>query len=213
MAVTLYYGSGSPYAWRVWLALEHKGIPYEFKLLSFSEGDTRKPDFAALNPRQKVPVVVDGDFSLYESIAILEYLEERWPERPRLYSADLRERAVQRRLVLEADDYLSTAMDKVIQAIMAPPKGEDAASILAEGTAALRSELERWDELLTGDYLTGALSAADFTLYPRMALIPRFAKRKPEAVPADLIGPKLQAWMQRMEALPVVQKTWPPHWK
>ena len=32
MATTLYYGSGSPYAWRVWLALEHKQIPYEFKL-------------------------------------------------------------------------------------------------------------------------------------------------------------------------------------
>jgi glutathione S-transferase len=35
MAVTLYYASGSPYAWRAWLALERKGIPYRHKLLSF----------------------------------------------------------------------------------------------------------------------------------------------------------------------------------
>lgn len=118
MALTFYYGSGSPYAWRVWLALEHKGIPYDFKLLSFSEGDTRKPDFTAVNPRQKVPAIVDDGFALYESVAIMEYLEERWPDRPRLYSAALRERAVQRRLALEADDYLSEAMDKVIQAIL-----------------------------------------------------------------------------------------------
>jgi len=213
MAVTFYYGSGSPYAWRVWLALEHKAIPYEFKLLSFSEGDTRKPDFTALNPRQKVPVIVDDGFVLYESLAILEYLEDRWPDRPRLYSTDARERAVQRRLMLEADDYLSSTMDKVIQAILSPPKGEDAADIVAEGTTALQAELARWNTLVGGDYLVGALSAADFTLYPRLALIPRFAKRKPDAVPADLIGPKLQAWMVRMEKLPVVQKTWPPHWK
>lgn len=213
MALAFYYGSGSPFAWRVWLALEHKGIPYDFKLLSFSEGDTQKPDFTALNPRQKVPVIVDDGFALYESVAILEYLEESWPDRPRLYSADRRERALQRRLVLEADGYLGEAMDAVIQAILSPPKGEDAAKAMAKGVAALQAELARWEALLEGDYLVGGVSAADFTLYPRMALIPRFAKRKPDAVPTGLIGPRLQAWMARMEALPVVRKTWPPHWK
>ena len=49
MALTLYYGSGSPYAWRVQLALECKAIAYERKVLSFSAGDTRKPEFIALN--------------------------------------------------------------------------------------------------------------------------------------------------------------------
>ena len=34
MALDFYYGSGSPYAWKVWLVLEHKGIPYNFRLLS-----------------------------------------------------------------------------------------------------------------------------------------------------------------------------------
>lgn len=36
MSITFYYGSGSPYAWRVWLALEHKRLPYELTVLSFS---------------------------------------------------------------------------------------------------------------------------------------------------------------------------------
>ena len=75
----LYYGSGSPYAWRVQLALEHKALPYERKVLSFSAGDTRKPEFLALNPRHRVPVLVDGDFVLYESNAIVEYLDEAYP--------------------------------------------------------------------------------------------------------------------------------------
>ena len=79
MSIVLYYGSGSPYAWRVQLALEHKALPYERKVLSFSAGDTRKPEFLALNPRHRVPVIVDGDFVLYESNAIVEYLDEAYP--------------------------------------------------------------------------------------------------------------------------------------
>ena len=58
MALTFYYGSGSPYAWKVWLALEHKGIPYEFKLLSFDAGDTKKPEFLQVNPRAQVPAIL-----------------------------------------------------------------------------------------------------------------------------------------------------------
>ena len=54
---------------------------YELKVLSFSAGDTRKPEFIALNPRHQVPVLVDGDFVLYESNAIVEYLDEAYPGR------------------------------------------------------------------------------------------------------------------------------------
>src|SRR5207245_1713250 len=60
MALTLYYGSGSPYAWRAQLGLEHKALAYELKILSFSAGDTRKPEFVALNPRTQVPVLLDA---------------------------------------------------------------------------------------------------------------------------------------------------------
>ena len=81
MGITLYYGSGSPYAWRVQLALEHKALAYELKVISFSAGDTRKPEFLALNPRHRVPVLVEDDFVLYESSAIVEYLDEAYPGR------------------------------------------------------------------------------------------------------------------------------------
>jgi glutathione S-transferase len=84
MALRFYCGSGSPPAWKVWLALEHKQIPYELVLLSFQDGDLKKADFLAKNPRGKVPLLEDGAFLLWESAAILEYLEERFPERPLL---------------------------------------------------------------------------------------------------------------------------------
>ena len=43
MALDFYYASGSPYAWRVWLALTYKAIPFDWKLLSFDAGDLQKP--------------------------------------------------------------------------------------------------------------------------------------------------------------------------
>ena len=100
MAITFYYGSGSPYAWRVHLALEHKALPYDRKILSFAAGDTRKPEFVALNPRHRVPTITDGDFTLYESNAIVEYLDEAYPGRGQpLFPGDAKSRALIRRLV------------------------------------------------------------------------------------------------------------------
>jgi len=75
-----HYLSGAPYAWRVWLALELKRIPYELKTISHDGGDFKSPAFFALNPRQRVPVIVEDGFALYESAAIVEYLEDKQPE-------------------------------------------------------------------------------------------------------------------------------------
>ncbi len=66
MSARFYYGSGSPYAWQVWLALEHRGIPYHRKTLSFDAGDLKAAEFGALNLRRRVPVLVDDDFVLTE---------------------------------------------------------------------------------------------------------------------------------------------------
>ena len=69
-------------------------------MLSFAAGDTRKPEFVALNPRHRVPTIVDGDFVLYESNAIVEYLDEAYPGRGQpLFPGDARNRALVRRLI------------------------------------------------------------------------------------------------------------------
>ncbi len=82
---------------------------------------------------------------------------------------------------------------------------------IAAGYADVRKELAAWETASSGEYLAGPLSAADFTLYPYVALVLRIAKRKPAAT--GLVGPMVSAWMRRMETLPCTQKTWPPHWK
>jgi glutathione S-transferase len=211
--LTFYYGSGSPFAWRVWYALEHKGIPYDMKTLSFDKAEHKRPDFLALNPRGKVPAIVDDGFALYESAAIIEYLEDKKPGEPRLFAADLRQRAVQRRMMREADQYVAPALS-ALALLLRPAAGEPASpDKLAAATAALRTEAALWEAGLSGDYLAGALSAADFTLYPQIALVQRFLGNAKAAAPTPILGPKLTAWAKRMAALPITQKTLPPHWK
>ena len=212
MALTFYYGSGSPYAWRVWLALEHKHIAYELKTMSFSAGDLRKPEYLAINPRHKVPAIVDEGFALYESAAIVEYLDEQYPGL-KLFPGDVRQRALVRRMVQEADQYYALAMEKLVdQVLFTAPDKWDAGKI-SDGRQGVAKELSLWEGLVRGDYLAGELSAADVTLYPLIALSVRMEKRKPDLDLRSAIGPRIAAWMKHIEALPYFQKTWPPHWK
>ena len=63
--------------------------------------------YLALNPRGKVPVLVDEDFSIYESSVILEYLEDKYPDVcANLFPQDIQSRTLSRRLINEIDCYL-----------------------------------------------------------------------------------------------------------
>jgi glutathione S-transferase len=214
LALTLYYGSGSPYAWRVQLGLEHKALPYELKLLSFSAGDTLKPEFLALNPRHQVPVLVDGAFSLYESNAIVEYLDEAYPGRGApLLPGDAKTRALVRRLILEVDHHYSVESDKLLdQALWKKPEERDA-KVIAESRQEIVGELGKFASTMRGDYLTGPLSAADFAFYPMVAFLRRAQIKLPDLDADGMLPPAIAAWKARIEALPFFDKTIPPHWK
>ena len=213
MALIFYYGSGSPYAWRVWLALEHKAIAYELKAVSFSAGDLAKPEFAALNPRRKVPTITDGDFALYESAAIVEYLEEQYSTGKMLFSGSVRHRAVIRRLVREADEYLAHALERLVDQVLFTKQEKWNLQEIAAAREAFVKELGIFEGYLRGDWFGGELSAADLTIYPIVALCVRMEKKKPDINVSGAIGPKIAAWMKRIEALPYFDKTYPPHWK
>jgi glutathione S-transferase len=182
--------------------------------MSYDAGDFRSPEFAALNPRRRVPVIVEDDgFALYESAAIVEYLEERSQDGARLFSADPRERAIQRRMVREADQYFATELEHLVEAVLFTPPERRSQERIDAAWQGMRAELALWEGLIQGDWLAaGGLSAADFTLFPEIALGRRIAQRNPGLTRGELLGPRLQAWTARMEALPVVRKTWPPHW-
>jgi glutathione S-transferase len=215
MAIVLYYGSGSPYAWKVQLALEHKALPYERRVLSFSAGDTRKPEFIALNPRHRVPTIDDDGFVLYESNAIVEYLDEQYPGRGApLFPGDARSRALVRRLVCEVDSYFSPALDQVTDELFGKKPEERDPARIAKGRAAVVDEIAMFTRSLRGPFLAGPLSAADFALYPLVAFVYRAQEvRMPELNADGMLTPELRAWKARVEALPYLASTIPPHWQ
>ena len=101
MAFTLYYVSGSPFSWRVYLALEHKQADFSARLISFDKNEHKTPEFLAISPRHQVPVITENGFALYESSAIVEYIEERFPEGPSLFPGGQKGRALVRQWVSE----------------------------------------------------------------------------------------------------------------
>lgn len=214
MALTLYHVSGSPFSWRVMLALEHKQVPYEAKLMSFSQGDLRTPEYLAINPRSQVPAITDDDFSLYESNAILRYLDERFSDGPSLFPGDARQRALGQRLVDEVDNYVGTQHRRLAGELFF--KGDPAQrdqGVIADAVTKVKAELQHFESQLTADYFVGSLSAADYALYPFAAALPRFELRDASLGLTAAMGPELKAWMGRIEALPYFDKTFPPHWR
>lgn len=215
MALVFHYGSGSPFAWRVWLALEHKGVPYEARRVRFDKDGTKGPAFLAVNPRGRVPAIEHDGMALRESAVILEYLEDRFPTPP-LLPGDARGRARVRLLAREADEYLYPALRRILgQTLFAPGGGGagDPAEIAA-GREATGAECARLEGEVAGTFLAGEEpTLADFTLYPHLRLLRRLGERMPEHAADDLIGPRLAAWMGRVEALPYFERTLPPHWR
>ena len=211
MAITFYTGSGSVPGWKVHLTLEHKQIPYELRMLSFQAGDLKKPEYLAVNPRGRTPAITDGDFALWESGVIVEYLEERWHERPVL-PGDARERARLRRIVAEAQEYLGGPQLDMERATFLAPAGQQDPALLARARAAATAELPRYEEQLEAPFLGGeSPTLADFTVYPIVAMIRRVTTRfSPE--PFEF-SPAVAKWMKRIEALPYYERTYPPHWR
>ena len=83
-------------AYRVRIALAVKGLAYETVAHYLRKGEQRKPEYRALNPQALVPALEDAGSVVTQSLAIIEYLEEAYPQTPRLLPADPAERALVR---------------------------------------------------------------------------------------------------------------------
>jgi glutathione S-transferase len=217
MSLVFYHGHGSPYSWRVWFALEHLRIPYELNVISFSDKDHLKPQFVAINPRHQVPTIVDDGYALWESLAILEYLDEKAvPGGPRLYPGNAQERARIRRLIREEEEHLDKdGLSPIYEEFYKKPEGAapDEAR-LAGARARLAEELDYFGRQLQGPYLAGdSPTAADFVLYPEVAYVKRIGAKKPASKLEAILPPPIAAWAARIEALPYFEKTYPPHWR
>jgi glutathione S-transferase len=218
MTLEVIWGSGSPYAWRVLLTLELKGLSYESRLIQFSRGEHRSPEHLALSPRGKVPVLRDGDYVLSESLAIMAYLDRKHPEPP-IFGGSAKETGLIWKAILEFESYVFPLADRII----VPAFGGrplDAADMQA-AAGPLHGELGRMEEVASarGWLVLEHLSAADLAVYPFVEALLRAAAK--EAVRPMGLGllplaeryPALEDWRLRVAALPGYERTYPPHWR
>jgi glutathione S-transferase/maleylpyruvate isomerase len=213
MPATVYTVSGSPYAWRLQLSIEHAGVEYEAKNVQASKGEHKTEAYLALNPRGKVPVFTDGDLALYETASIVEYIAERYPDANPLFPENVEERARVRRLICEVDQYWAPHVTKIIRNVYFRSAEDWNLPELEEGRDGVIKELEHFEGQVQGPGLAGALGAADYAVYPFLAHIARYEIKKPDLGLSDKVGPKLRALMKAVEDQPFYAGTYPPHWK
>ena len=168
----LYSGPLSLFARKAEIALHEKELPFERIMVSFSQTKgyhPKHPDVLAANPKGQVPVLVDGDLTLFDSTVIFEYLEDAYPQ-PALYPRDPVERGRCRLLDLFADEIMLVPLRALMH--RNTPGERDAARWAANEAKAkeAESELDRQfaelnGKLADGEYLCGAFGAADISVF------------------------------------------------
>ena len=205
----VYCFSGSPFVWRVLLALEEKGIVHERTWIPRGSNAHASPEMLARNPRGKLPVLTWDGHPVYESLAIALFLEHQQPE-PRLVPSEPGARARALSRALEAENYAVTAAMPALEAGLMRPPGTALTDADRERHRALHTELLRWEDYLAdgAPYLAGdAFSLAEVALFPLLAFAVRCKLRLAPSFPA------LGRWYARLEPRPSVQASWPPHWR
>jgi glutathione S-transferase len=200
------YGSSNKLSFntlKIRFALAEIGAPYDFMPVDLAKGESRTADFLRINPHGKVPVLVDGEFALPESDAILWYLGEKYADAKLLPRFDGSVGALQARAqILRFCDLASTAFYPAYSDWWNASNSEDPAkrnsaaaeTALGKVTRAL-GVLEK--TLAAGEHLVGAFSLADVAA----ASILFSLKRR---MPTDPIAghERVRAWYERVTARP-----------
>lgn len=189
-------------------ALAEIGVPYQYIGVDLGVGEGRRPEFLAINPHGKIPVLVDDDgFTLPESDAILWYLGEKYPDAGLLPRANGTLAVTQARAqVLRWCDFASTALypayaDFYTHALgdvdkRVPSIAESAQQRITRATGVMETVLA------AQPYLAGTFSLADLS---NAAILVSLKLRLPRDPLAD--RPHTAAWYQRVTARPAWVKT------
>jgi glutathione S-transferase len=219
MAIDIYWGSGSPYSWRVLLTLEYKRIPYRSHVLQFSKQEHKSPQMLRMNPRGRLPVLKDGDFVCYESLAIMMYLDRKFPE-PSMFGTTAEDAATVMRLISEYQSYAEEHINKITRTIFMQGMEGQMEEIAKAVQAAAKEARTIESRLSTAHWLVGdCFSAADAVVFPGIQLLLRALERREAQdlrgrfIPLDANFPSIATWVRRIENLPGYDRTYPPHWR
>lgn len=202
----LYIGNKNYSSWslRPWLLMTHAGIPFEeIKLrLSFDEGSEFKDILKKLAPTGKVPLLVDDGFVVWDTLAIAEYLAEKYPSK-QLWPADRKARARARSVCAEMHagfGALRSHFPMNIEASL-PQVGAEVLRTKPEVARDVERIVEMWTGLLVehgGPFLFGEFSIADAYYAPVVTRLRTYGVPVLEAV---------NGYIERMLRLPAM-KAW-----
>lgn len=196
---------GSPYARAVMLALEEKGAAWRFAAIAM--GAHRAPEYSAIHPFHKIPTLDHGDFRLYETHAILRYLD-RVCSGIALVPDDPQGAARVDQMISLTNDYVMRRVSGVlsfnrrIAPMLGLPSDEQA---VADGIAPAQAVIAELARLLgdrpffAGDFI----SLGDLMVAPHLSFLPEYTEGR------DLLAahPNLSAWLDAMEARPSMRTT------
>ncbi|MFP5394017.1 MAG: glutathione transferase [Gammaproteobacteria bacterium] len=193
----------SPYAMSVFVALKEKGLPFELQQLDLNAGATHQPDYAARSLTARLPALVDGNFTLTESTAITEYLDEAYPgQGTALYPKDIKDKARARQVqAWIRSDLMPIREERSTMVLFYQP---NPAALSAAARNAAQKLFRAAEALLAhgGEHLFGQWSIADLDL----ALVLNRLVLNGDAVPERLADyarhqwqrPSVQEWVRQV---------------
>jgi glutathione S-transferase len=199
----LYSAPLSLFSRKVEIALREKGVSFERVMVPFDQSvgyNPKHPDVLAANPKAQVPVLIDGDLTLYDSTIILEYLEEAYPK-PALYPRSAADRARCRLLDLYADEIMLVPLRALMHRTGPRPDNPDvwtaAETKAKDAEGVIRRQFGELNRRLGGHaYFGGALTIADIALFMAVHFSLRLGGPTPNPHEA------LAGWYARLRARP-----------
>jgi glutathione S-transferase len=203
----LYSGPLSLFSRKVEIALAEKGLPFEREMVPFTQAAgyaPKHPAVLAANPKGQVPVLVDGDLTLFDSTLIFEYLEDAYPAPP-LYPEGAKPRARCRLVELSADEILlplvRNLMFRTVPRDPDPERQKQREGDAEHAEAAIRDYYAGLEARLAGkDYFCGDFTVADIAMFMTVLFVLRLKGPRLDGFPA------LAAWYARVGARPSAAK-------
>ena len=190
----------TPNGRKISIALEELGLPYQVRRVNLQAEEQLRPEFLALNPNHKIPVLEDGDLVVWESGAILLHLGERHDPEGRILPKDPRQRLAAIQYAFFQTGGIGPNLGRLGAALRKP--GEKNQEMIDIFSGEVRRLIGVLDRILADGrpYLAGPYSIGDIIHYPWLSILLDLGAK-------DLTEQKrVVAWLERIGARPTVQR-------